>query len=636
MFDGNRGGRSGRSFYELDCEKWPSVNSDILPETLRNKYEHRKSAVKSYASGEKIKDVAARCRFSTQFIIRMFNRCMQPHHDGNIWGFRALIPYIHVKQYRRKDSASSGAGSFQKLLLDYPQIEHDLTSVFFGHTDSRLSSNRIGKGSYFGFFKKLCVEAGIQKDQYPFNTVNCGKRSLDKYLDYLGTCKEGVMAMADLNTRRHLALGGGANIFSKASRPYRRVAFDGHSVDSCWVISFEDQYGKRFQMVLERFWLLLILDENSGAVIGYSTSVRRKYNRVDVIRAIADALNPAQKEVVKPLSISITDDGRSESIRNVPGLKWILWDEFTFDNDKANISHDVRETLRRVGCSVNAGPVAFPEKRAILERFFETLESSAFRVIPGSLGTGPEDPIRQLAEKYAIAYRLTFEDLLYILEESITWYNQRGRHRNYYTSPLQVISNFVNNPDNIVVRVNKNLRVALSRLGPKYITTIRGDVSDGTRPYVTVLGEPYSSESLELKWDLLGRKLVCYVQPDARFVDAYDENGMALGILTVKSYWRDFPHTYETRALVNAKKANLIRDELNMANPVIEISQKLKTRKERKTAAREAMAISEDRKLRVPFAADYEEIVQPSTENDLKGAYKLKGRVIGEGSSDNS
>lgn len=636
MSDSNRGGRSGHSFDGLDVEKWPSIRSEILPEALRNSYERRKSAIKNYASGEKVKDVAARYRFSTQFIIKMFNRCMQAHPDGNIWGFRALLPYMHVKQYRRKDSASPGAGSFQKLLIDYPQIKHDISSAFFGHPDSRLSSNRISKAGFFDFFKILCTEAGIKRDQYPYNTVNCAKRSLDRYLDHLGTCKEGVMAMADLNARRHLALGDGANAFSKASRPYRRVAFDGHSVDSCWVFFFEDQHGKRFQMVLERFWLLLILDENSGAVLGYSTSVRRKYNRVDVIRAIADALNPAVKKVVKPSNLVIPEVGVSESIRNVPELQWIIWDEFTFDNDKANLSQDVIGTLHRIGCSVNAGPVAFPEKRAILERFFKTLENAAFRVMPGSLGTGPDDPVRQLAEKYAIAYRLTIEDLLYSLEESIKWYNQRGRHRNYYTSPLQVLSDFVNNPDNIVIRVNEGLRVELSHLGPKYTPIVRGCIDEGTRPYVAVLGEPYSSEVLGVRWELLGRKLICYVQSDARFVDAYDEKGIALGILAVKSHWRDFPHTYETRALVNAKKANLIREEVDSVNPVIEINAELKTRKERKTAVRVAMAISEGMKLGVSTPAGTEEIVPPSTNKDLLDAYKLKGRVIGEGSDDNS
>lgn len=636
MSESNRGGRSGHSFEELDVEKWPSVKSEILSEALRSKFERRKSAIKRYASGEKIKDVAARTKFSIQFIIKMFNRCMQPHPDGNIWGFRALLPYMHVKQYQRKESAPPGAGSFKKLLTDYPQIENDLSSAFFGRPDSRLSSNRIGKEHYFYFFIKLCAEAGIQKDQYPYNTVNCGKRSLDKYLDYLGTCKEGILAKADLNARRHLSLGAGSNIFFKASRPYRRVAFDGHSVDSCWVFFFEDLYGKRFQMVLERFWLLLILDENSGAVLGYSTSVRKNYNRVDVIRAIADALNPAVKKVVVPLNLQAPEEAVSESVRNAAELQWIIWDEFTFDNDKANISHDVVGSLHRIGCSVNAGPVAFPEKRAVLERFFETLEKSAFRVMPGSLGTGPGDPVRQLAEKYSIAYRLTLEDLLYTLEQSIKWHNQNGRHRNYYMSPLQVLTNYIKDTDNIIVRVSEKLRTELSQLGPRYTPTVRGSVAEGVRPYVTVLGEPYSNETLGVRWELLGKKLTCYVQCDARFVDAYDQKGMSIGILSVKSHWRNFPHTYETRALVKAKKANLIQEKINSINPAIEINAELKTRKERKTAARAAAFINEDRKLHITLPNYTEETVPASTDVDLKDAYKLEGRVIGGGSDENS
>ena len=77
--------------------------------------------------------------------------------------------------------------------------------------------------------------------------------------------------------------------------------------------------------------------------------------------------------------------------------KWGLWDEFLYDNAKANLSNIVRDRLTQiVGSSVNAGPVGVPERRGIIERFFRTLEESSYHQLPSATGSHPK---RSFAER---------------------------------------------------------------------------------------------------------------------------------------------------------------------------------------------------------------------------------------------
>jgi len=644
-----RKGRSAHTAAELDTSKWPTVR---LPETVSQKYrddfDAKKKAVTMYAAGDRTKKITEATRISRQTYIPIFNRCLEINpDDGQIWGFRVLIPYTHLKEYERGgDSDEPGPGSFSRLLKTHPDIDKQLRSAFFDYDDSCLSSNKINDLQYFELFLKICQEVGIKDDEYPFNTLYKGKRSFEKYIRSLRNSEEGINANSDTDATRRLHLGSSADSIDKITRPYKSVAFDGHSVDASWFFYFFDANGRIREQYLERFWLLLILDEHSEAVLGYSISIYENYNRLDVIRAIKNALQPPQGKILPPdyLIVPVPVDVpsiRSDKFRNR------LWETFRYDNAKANLAADVVNTLIRIGCRVNAGPVAFPEVRGILERFFQTLEELGFRSLPGSLGTGPNDPKRETAKKDAKTFRVTFEILYYCLELSIEEYNRKLNKRNLYSSPLQCLNNYIDDTDNIVLKIHPDKRDEISRFGPKFLCTVRGNEEEGTRPYVQILNEQYSSQDLGCRWEMLGKQITCYLQENAQYADSYDETGFNIGMLAVKGSAWNFPHTYENRILVSKGRASVVQDLVGHTSPGLIINMGLKNSMTQKKAARvaqavlAAQAIQGKNQLEVSFGREDEHEKAPISENDvidstpinededLEDAYNIKGLIKG-------
>jgi putative transposase len=651
MKSAERKGRSGYLASELNTNNWPQV---ILPDSFsddfKSRFERKKIAVTLYASGERIGEIKNATNFTVQYITRLFNNCMEIHEDGEIFGFRALVPYKHQNKYTRKNNLEGvGPGSFEHLLTAHPKIRMQLHSAFFGYDNSRLSDKELNDLTYFEFFMLLCREDGSKENEYPFNTDYYAKRSFDKYLKWLGTTEEGINAHSDRNSKRRLDLNREDNSIDSITRPYKNVAFDAHRVDASWFFYFSDKNGNIREQYLEGFWLLLILDEHSDTVLGYSISLYKKYNRFDVIRSIKNAILQPSDKLEPPHGLIIPDSVELPPLGTSSKLRYLLWENFKYDNDKANLSHDVVHTLLRLGSKVNAGPVAFPEARAILERFFQTLEELGFRYLPGTLGTGPDDKKRELAEKGAKVYQVTFEILQYCLNLSIRYHNARIRKRNFGMSPLQSLEQYVNDPNNIVLRVHPQKRDEISKFGLRYICTVRGNKNSGTRPYVQILDAPYTNQKLDEKWELVGKKITCYLQNNAQFAEAYDDTGCALGVLDVRdSKWR-FPHTYENRMLVLKGRGEIVRDAANNPSPSLILNLALQSANAQKKAARIAQAVLvEQNQFHVSINQNDTEIPKPmskdsmknrskieaskipgSTKEELKDAYDFKGTLLG-------
>lgn len=76
----------------------------------------------------------------------------------------------------------------------------------------------------------------------------------------------------------------------------------------------------------------------------------------------------------------------------VSEAQWNLWEEFCYDNAKANLAHIVTTRLKHIiGCAINAGPVSTPERRGIIERFFGVLEENGYHRLVNTTGSHSKD-----------------------------------------------------------------------------------------------------------------------------------------------------------------------------------------------------------------------------------------------------
>jgi putative transposase len=159
----------------------------------------------------------------------------------------------------------------------------------------------------------------------------------------------------------------------------QRTQFDGHKIDALLTISFTNAFGDEVTEVMRRIWLLFHMDEGTRAVLSHYLCVKPEYAQSDVLHCFRKTIIPHERATFTIPGFTYPKDKlcfHSE----ITEAQWALWDEVLFDNDNSHLTELVKDRLTAVvNCSVNPGPVAFPEVRGILERFFGVLTQRSIR-----------------------------------------------------------------------------------------------------------------------------------------------------------------------------------------------------------------------------------------------------------------
>ena len=102
-----------------DISLWPTVDPNAYEGQRRQDLLNRVEAIRLYVIGTPIPKIVAVTNVPRAQIFRLIKRCIEPHNDGRIRGFRALIPFSRSKAYQRtadvrattrtRHSGSSGA-----------------------------------------------------------------------------------------------------------------------------------------------------------------------------------------------------------------------------------------------------------------------------------------------------------------------------------------------------------------------------------------------------------------------------------------------------------------------------------------------------------------------------------------------
>ena len=83
-------------------ETWPTVASDLVEPSHREIFENNCKAVSMYLKNISTDEIFSRTGIQGNNLPRMSKRCLVLAADGQILGFRALLPYMHVKTYERE------------------------------------------------------------------------------------------------------------------------------------------------------------------------------------------------------------------------------------------------------------------------------------------------------------------------------------------------------------------------------------------------------------------------------------------------------------------------------------------------------------------------------------------------------
>lgn len=566
-------------------EIWPLVDKSTFSEDVNAaivlaQFIRREASVIAYLNGEPLQVIEEKYGYSRQFVYRLVHKCIATHPDGKIWGFRALVPYVHQKRYDRLATVKPGmkhggqAGALMLLFECHPDIQEIIETLFLKKLDRVMIIHEavIPFKSIHKRFVDACRSSGIKATEYPFTAKWLGYHGLVKYLQRLAIRRygEAVKARFGKAAARNLNLGKNAQPLMPATRPYFRVEFDGHKVDISFIIKIPTPYGHFEERVVNRLWILVIRESVSGAILSYHVAYGLEYNQHEVSQCIKKSIKPWVPRQITTPGLSYPTQGGIPS-HVIKELEWATFQELLYDNAKANLANSVTRVLTEVvGAGANAGPVDSPERRAFIERFFGLFEENGFHRLPSTLGNSPQDSRRFKPEKMAEKYKIRLEHIEDLIEVLIAEFNGRPSIGNGYRSPLERLQFFISQPDVLIPKLDEDKRRRMHMFDYRIARTIRGNIKEGKRPYVQIDGARYTSDILSQQPELIGEKLTIYMDPqDGRFAHAYfTRNGEELGLLEAKGYWGRTPHTLEVRRTILAGKIRQFEHDIEKNDPI--------------------------------------------------------------------
>ncbi len=570
---------------------WPGVDANAMTTEAREQYRTREATIRAYFTEESVTAIAKRLNIAKGTISRLVERCIAPHPDGRIQGFRGLIPQTRVRAYVRvkapKALSEHGGlvGAFGQLLDQHPNlagiIERQISSG-----DLRLSANGrlVGLRRTQDLLLSACRQLQFNGTDYPLSQEDKAYRSLARF------------ARSRLEARvptRHAA----ADAAQKATlQPFSMVELDGHKLDVRLRVRFTEPSGLAIDLEIERLFVLVLIDVCTRAVLGWQLVLASEYDRFDVLLTIQNALTPRRKRHAFCIS-GLTYEANGGFVSEVcPQTAYACWTVLKFDNAKAHLAEDTLTSLCEfVGCRVDAGPVRQPTQRPFIERFFRTLTDRLSLRLPGTTGNRPNDDAGKKGKQVPVAHLITIPELEELLEVTIANYNGTPHDGLNGRTPLEAMQFLIDVGTRGLRTLPLSLHQRIHQLQPAHLSTVRGNPARSVAPFISLYGARYSNEVLERTQGLLKSKIRIYLNPDdMREAWAYLPSGAELGRLCVLDGWRYSRHTLRLRQHILKLRR---RGKLQFADdqdPVQVYSryQRSKTRHNRKEATRTAQVVS--------------------------------------------
>lgn len=620
-------------------DTWPTVSEDKISESQREHFRHRCQAVKMYIEGSALLEIEGVTGIRRNSIQSLTMKCLDITEDGRILGFRALIPYLRQKHYKRtasvkhkfKEAQGGLSGVFRQTLDKYPEIEEALIQLVrkMHSPKHNVHEKKIRSRDLHTYFLHSLQKAGVKESEWPFNAKYQGLRTIEKYMGEIldHSFNRSVTTREESASIAHLAVGSGHEKFLTFEEPYDVVQLDAYAINAFFSAEFSTPEGTTSEVQLDRLWLLALIEQVTSAILSYSIVYRSEISAEDVLRVIRKAVNPTD-----PVELTIT--GLSYPINGglphevIPQCKGALWSVMLLDGALAHLSKAVRERARKeLAFIINWGPVGHFERRPNIERYFKRISDDVFMRYPSTTGSNPGKGRAKDAEKNAVTHKLRADEAEQLIAVYTAQHNGTPNEGTSYNSPLEVLKYYIiKQADHFLLRYLPVKAGSSTTIIPlRKECTIRGGRSSGRRPYVEIDGARYTNPVLAQCAALVGQKLLIEIdEDDMRFVKAYLMNGAELGFLKAGGRWCITKHSRKTRKIINSlitKKILVISkfdDPIQMYMNYLSMRNNTKSRKHKAilpSQATEATRISKESGL--------PRIIQPSVNHELPETISL-------------
>ncbi|NLD80603.1 MAG: transposase [Smithella sp.] len=267
-----------------------------------------------------------------------------------------------------------------------------------------------------------------------------------------------------------------------------------------------------------------------------------------------------------------------------------MFDIVMLDNAKAHLAgNTMTKLVDQLQCVVNFGSVATPETRGIVERFFGTLETRGFHRLPATTGSNTRDLKRRSPEKAAIAYDITFDEVVQLLDVLIAEYNTTPHSSLNNLTPLECLRQRVFESGMYPFIADDEIIKTVEKLN--FITEKRRVCGgkNGKRAFINYEGAEYRSNELSVSGKYIGQTITILIDPrDISTVEAYTDNGDYIGVLKARGEYGYKRHSLKTRKNAAKLARERGRQKLEFDTPITayELALSEKAKKSRREATR--------------------------------------------------
>jgi putative transposase len=545
---------------------WPTPDVSGFSRQIQDIYSNRKAAIEMYLAACPFSEIRDRTGKSEEEIRRLLKRCIIVSEDGNIWGFRALIPGMRIKNYTRKadvqhvkGSGSAGcAGALEQLFSRFPDIRELVHDLFLkADTSHRIHEARISLDVLHDDFVKALRQSGVTEFDWPFNTANRGYQALSSYCRHLRETHlgRGMLARSGREAARRGNVNNGRRTLIPNLRPYSFTQLDFHKVDAASIIVIRNEYGKEFEVPISRWHIGFLVEERYGTILGAYVALERTPSGDSTLEIVESALVPENIADDDP-RYRLIPDKKALAIQLMPELRYQCFSALRVDNAWSNAAHEVvNNIMDTVGCTVNFGPTYSWWRRSLIEKIFGELTRMGLQRLPSTHGSGPGDTRVSDPNGQAIKFRLLLSELISVVFKCIRNHNTRPTERLHWTSPMEALKVAMTKPASgfIYQPLPKATQTDLRLLMHIEEVTVRGNIEKNERPYFVLGRCRYTNPELANSYWLVGKKLITYTnRRRCRLVSAtVKDTGAMLGEMTPSGRWANSECSWRDRKLIN-------------------------------------------------------------------------------------
>ena len=546
---------------------WEEVSVQALEPKAAEIYRHRKQALEMYMDGRTIESIKHVTNIDGSYLKKMITRCLLLAPDRSVYGYRALLPHIAIKTYKRTKEVDaslwqSGAGLsgvLGAIFTLYPKLESELQDLILKRKpkgkNKKVHEFEIRPKDLHIAFINILKDNGHPTAKWPFNTKHRGIRTLTAYVSKVRAqnFERTVHITGDRGAIAHIPVGTGHSSLTKSRGLMEIIEIDSYTVDALFILILQHEYGLETYHILKKLHLLAAVESLTSAVLWFYVVHGDDVTAEDVVALIRQMLSaklPRPEFTIKDLDIN---PGAGFPAEVIPEMTQVEPSIIRLDNALAHLSDKVSTLRIQIGCINEYGVPGRPERRPNIEHKFKLLAADLIQRFPNTTGAGPDKGRAIDPERAAIQFRVTSDELDQLVYAYLANLNAEPTEGLRNLSPLEAVAQLVRKDHYIPRRPPLDMRQSLGVVSVKSTRIVKGGVKDGHRPYINFKRARYTSTRLMDSPDLVGGKIIIEVnESDIRVVQGFLENGAPIGPLTVQGDWATLPHSLRTRDEINS------------------------------------------------------------------------------------